>query len=217
VQCGVRVYKKRITDSPADDGHVEATAGFWVALGDALSKLPAAIIRGPLFQDSTLDKFPWLARVLVWPVIKPLFMIMLGEGGDMVGTRRVSTFSPRDWENTTYVRYLVIAIASAFGGIHCIGWSFYFPSSIERILWRVTSVSITSVPIVLFLTVLLLEYDFSLSDLVSEWLVQPYFELQLFLYVLSRLVLLILPFLSLRSLPPATFHTVQWTSFIPHI
>jgi len=38
LRCGVRVYKKRITDEPVDDGYVEGTAGFWVALGDALSK-----------------------------------------------------------------------------------------------------------------------------------------------------------------------------------
>jgi len=48
VQRGVRVYKKRNTVEPVDDGHVLATAGFWVALGDELSKLPAAIINGPL-------------------------------------------------------------------------------------------------------------------------------------------------------------------------
>jgi len=38
-----------------------------------------------------------------------------------------------------------------------------------------------------------------------------------FLYILSRWVLLVLPFLCLRSLPPAAFHLVHWTSFIPHV
>jgi hypothetical protein len=54
VQCGVRVYEKRRTDEPMDDGHVEATAGFWVALGDALSRLPAAIVHGPVARDTIL-------------------------------------------------------------------------------------------------------------------------------------------------------------------
>ena len=52
VQRGVRVYKKRITEEPVDDGDVEATVGFWVALGDALSELPAAIVRGPLYRTT---------------------------------------------------------------------------------------------------------------------------------------------------------------------
>ncbi|KAH9954193.1 hypothetical protein BC827DRAFT_1386908 [Russula dissimulans] len=69
VQCGVRVYKKR-PDSHVDDGHVSATAGFWVALGDALSKLPAAsaIYEYPE-QDIVFDWdiWPWPARVLTWP------------------------------------------------------------------------------------------------------------------------------------------------------
>ncbi|KAH9959071.1 hypothetical protein BC827DRAFT_526503 [Russula dissimulans] len=86
VQCGVRVYKKRRTDEPVEDGHVEATVGFWVALGDALSKLPAAIVHGPLVEDSTLESegWPWAARVLVWPVIKPLD-ILRGGYRDKVG------------------------------------------------------------------------------------------------------------------------------------
>ncbi|KAH9957252.1 hypothetical protein BC827DRAFT_1227272 [Russula dissimulans] len=41
--------------------------------------------------------------------------------------------------------------------------------------------------------------------------------LPFFLYILSRLVLLILTFITLRSLTPETYYTVHWTSFIPHI
>ncbi|KAH9959108.1 hypothetical protein BC827DRAFT_1269111 [Russula dissimulans] len=91
VQCGVRVYKKRITDSPVDDGHVEITAGFWVALGDALSKLPAAIVHGPLKED--FDDWLWLARVLAWPILKPFFII-IGEN-DTVDGKRFCTFYPQ--------------------------------------------------------------------------------------------------------------------------
>ncbi|KAH9957224.1 hypothetical protein BC827DRAFT_1270426 [Russula dissimulans] len=44
VQYGVRVYKKRITDSPVEDGDVIAAAGFWVTLGNELLMLPAVIV-----------------------------------------------------------------------------------------------------------------------------------------------------------------------------
>jgi hypothetical protein len=71
VQRGVRVYKKRTTPDPIDDEDVEATIGFWSALRDALSDLPAAIGRGPVFGDTDFDDMPWLVRVLLWPLYKP--------------------------------------------------------------------------------------------------------------------------------------------------
>jgi len=227
VQCGVRVYKKRTTEEPVDDGHVLATAGFWVALGDALSKLPVTIVHGPLAKDAPfdLDERPWPVRVLAWPVVKS-FEIIVGGFGDVVG-KRVGMFYPCTWKEywtDTWPLVMVIAvIASAFGGIHCIAWSFTFPTITEKILWRVASISITSVPIALFLPVFLLDCD-SLDDfrdlfkhLVPDQTLLYYGVPQIVLYILSRLVLLILPFLTLRSLPPTAYHTVDWTSFIPHI
>ena len=40
-------------------------------------------------------------------------------------------------------------IATIFGGIHCVAWSFQFPSHTEQLLWRIASLSITCVPTVL--------------------------------------------------------------------
>ncbi|KAH9952480.1 hypothetical protein BC827DRAFT_1372206 [Russula dissimulans] len=162
VQCGVRVYRQRMTDPPVDDGYVIPTDGFWAALGSALSKLPAAIVHGPFKED---NDGPWLFQDL----------------------HVLSCKWNKDQTNGWAFIILIAGIASAFGGIHCIGWSFTFPSGTERTLWRVASISITSIPI-------------AGSYLYS-----------------CRLVLLILAFLCLRSLPPATYYTVQWTSFIPHI
>jgi len=91
--------------------------------------------------------------ILFWSVERP-FKILIGEdfGKDSEDLKRVNTFYPGEWVRSSFREgLLVIAIASAFGGIHCIGWSFTFLSSTERTLWRVASVSITSVPIGLFL------------------------------------------------------------------
>jgi len=217
VQCGTRVYKKRTTGEDGDDGHVEDTVGFWAALRDALSNLPAAIVRGPF----EWEEVPWLARIVGWPIMKPLF-IMIGEDDDKMGEMRVTTFYPRKWEDTTVTlrAFLVIVVASAFGGIHCIGWSFTFPSSTERTLWRVAAVSITSVPITLLLPIYLADLIPYASEHV-EHVVLPIVVflcgLQLLLYILSRLTLLILPFLCLRSLSPEVYHVVHWTSLIPHV
>jgi len=222
VQCGVRVYKKRITDSPVDDGHVEATTGFWVALGDALLKFPAAIVRGPSTGAVTL---PWLLRIVTWLLLKPTHIIF-GIIDPNPSEKRVDTFYPRWYDQSQpYIPmwpffFVIVGIASAFGGIHCIGWPFTFPSNTERALWRVASISITSIPIILSLIVVLsvtLGDSFSRLLHAPKWILQYLNRLQLFIYVLSRLVLLILAFLTLRLLPPAAYHAVRWTSFIPHL
>jgi len=213
VQRGVRVYKKRITAEDTDDGEVEAGVGFWGALGNALSDIPGVIIRGP---DSTLstDTAPaWLVRVFLWLLFRPLHPLL----GDYLSEeleKRVDTFHPATWVSGSEKRslYFVATITLAFGGIHCIGWSFTFPSSTEQILWRVASLSITSVPIV----VILLGVTGDNLPFIDFWAGIPLLLL-IFLYILGRLVLLVLPLLSLRSLPPAAFRVVQWTSFIPHV
>jgi hypothetical protein len=147
VQRGVRVYKKRMTEETVDDGDVEATVGFWGALGGALSDLPAAIVRGPYVNKVDFDS--WLARVLTWPLLKP-FNIMFPSGVNEEHEKRLDTFYPAKWaeESEVVSILIVIVITVAFGGIHCIGWSFTFPSSMERTFWRFASLSITCVPVV---------------------------------------------------------------------
>lgn len=106
-------------------------------------------------------------------------------------------------------------IAIGFGGIHCLAWSFEFPSHLERLLWRSASLTITCAPVLLAIHPL--------------WLWGPkvynVFDVILFLiyvgagfsYLLSRLLLLVLPFLCLRSLPAEAYQNVQWTRFVPGI
>jgi len=217
VQRGVRVYKKRRTEETVDDGDVEITVGFWTALEDAVLDLPAAIVRGPsLFSD---DYDSWLARVLAWPLFKPL-AIMISYHGDE-DEKRVDTFYPDKWVTASeYLSYsLVVIITFAFGGIHCLGWSFNFLSSIERTLWRAASLLITGFPILIVpLGVLGQRVDeIILKERFGDCCLSITFGLPLLLYVLSRLALLILPLLSLRSLPPAAFQVVHWTSIIPHV
>jgi len=51
-----------------------------------------------------------------------------------------------------YVPFALVVFASAFGSIHCLGWSFTFPSSTERTLWRFASVFVVGVSITLSLS-----------------------------------------------------------------
>jgi len=211
VQRGVRVYKKRETEEPVDDGDVETTVGFWVAFRDVLSDLPAAIVRGPLADK--FDDVPWPFRVLCWSVLKPFHIIMVrGEDQTNEDLKRVDTFYPDRWVRAFFAASSVTPMASTFGGIHCIGWSFTFPSHSEQTLWRVASVSITCIPIIYILLT-----SVGYKSAILEYGVGAFLVPQLFFYTFCRLVLLVLPLLCLRSLPLAAYHVVRWTSFIPHV
>lgn len=51
-----------------------------------------------------------------------------------------------------YFRMVVFALFGiVFGGIHCAGWNFKFPTLIEQHLWRSTSLMITVIPLVVAL------------------------------------------------------------------
>jgi hypothetical protein len=114
-------------------------------------------------------------------------------------------------------------IAMIFGAIHCIAWSFSFPTRTEQILWRVCSITITSVPVIcLTLLVVLLFFDVDYSGrshVDPVWAVVYYIGVPtpLLAYIIARVVLLTQAFMTLRLLPADAYQTVHWTTFIPHI
>ena len=129
---------------------------------------------------------------------------------------------PRFWANSTggdfaIADLIMLGVGICFGAIHCIAWGFSFPMHMELLIWRVSSVAITTVPVYMPLMYGLgfwLEHtDFSTVANIAF--------LSLFLagilYVIARVFTLVLALTSLRDLPPGAFDTVHWTTFIPHI
>jgi len=215
---GVRVYKKMRTRLPVDDGYAEATVGFWAALLDALFGLPAAVVRGPRRREHEREQW-WLYRVVVWPIRN--FIQLMGFGDyesyrEYWDSKRISPFYPDEWVETKFDAWsfvFSIAIACAFGGIHCIGWSFAFPTNMERTLWRVASLSIAVLPYAICLLLFCTPQEelLRITCCMMTWI------LLVFFYIFCRLALLVLPFVCLRSLPPEVYHVVRWTSFVPHV
>ena len=39
----------------------------------------------------------------------------------------------------------------------------------------------------------------------------------IFLYIIARIILFVLPFMALRALPPGAYVQLNWVSFLPHI
>ena len=120
--------------------------------------------------------------------------------------------------------FVVTLIATIFGAIHSIAWSFQFPSPTEQLLWRISSLAITSAPVLILgfslnLTIELLPDDCCICVMGGIMMFFSFLGLIALsiLYILARVTLLVLAFTSLRSLPPNTYRTVNWTTFIPHI
>lgn len=114
-----------------------------------------------------------------------------------------------------------------FGMIHCLGWNFLFPKHAEQILWRVASIGI---PVIFSAILGLIRLPRLLAGLpllpglidnLEKFMMKAtgsYIAIYIvFYYVPTRVMVIVLMILSLRSLPPGTYDTVAWSEFIPHV
>ncbi|KIM28231.1 hypothetical protein M408DRAFT_50101, partial [Serendipita vermifera MAFF 305830] len=114
-------------------------------------------------------------------------------------------------------------LGAAFGAIHYISWSSEFPSRAELLLWRVSCAAMVAVPFIVAIICAYWAAEQRVKSEYIEWLEYIaytfviLFVLSAWLYIAGRMATLVIAFISLRSLPPATFMTVDWTTFIPHI
>ena len=122
---------------------------------------------------------------------------------------------------------LTSIVAVLFGGIHCAGWNFPFPSHAELIIWRVSSLIILVVPFTIAL--LGVEVDTIVTDLdegdesfnlLKEIIGLITLLVILFggvIYVLARLTLFVEAFIALRHLPTGAYAVVEWTALLLHM
>ena len=129
---------------------------------------------------------------------------------------------PRFWANSTMNSVLiadiiVLGVGICFGAIHCIAWGFPFPTHAELLMWRMSSVAITAVPVyiplMMGLAAWLAEMDFDTVANIFGYSIIPVG----LLYIIARAVTLVLALTSLRDLPLGALDTVHWTTFIPHV
>ena len=103
----------------------------------------------PLAQDTEETRrcgwswsYLWVPLEAAWDVIWTLISLIRYEhGGDtffVVGEQKDDKSHVQLWA--------LVLVALIFGGIHCIGWSFHFPSHAEQLLWRMSSIAITANP-----------------------------------------------------------------------
>jgi hypothetical protein len=126
----------------------------------------------------------------------------------------VPTFYAPSTDSLNRARLIGLGIGVLFGGIHCIAWSFKFPSVAEQFMWRISAVNVTVIPIIIATPVILIIAGFSnASRIITRYTFIPF----MVVYATSRVALLILPLIALRSLPPASLVEFKWSAFIPHI
>ncbi|KAK0432185.1 hypothetical protein EV421DRAFT_1510428 [Armillaria borealis] len=141
----------------------------------------------------------------------------------------------------TWQRFVItVSVGSLFGVFHCAAWSFYFPTHTEMILWRFSSVAVvlgllagSHLPGAYLIThghalawmwrhVRPMDPQFLKRDpwgnsVFAEFILTVISCAGIISYIIGRTGLVVLAFIQLRSLPPLAFHTVQWTTHIPHI
>ena len=142
-----------------------------------------------------------------------------------VGDMKIPTFyaekgQPESAGEAVAYFFCMPVVGGVFGGIHCAGWFFDFPSSAEAMLWRVSSAVLTGIAFllpILFIFATVLFRDLIDRTNQRESFTMVIFSIFLLGYLVSRLLLLVEAFISLRHLTPGMLALVKWTSFIPHI
>ena len=192
---------------------------------------PVRVFRKSDPNTATDDDQPRRSRPIEWKLslkvigesLKTLCqLIVAGEGEkvDMSRKDRVPMFwaDDRSGDHFAIADFTVLGIGVCFGAIHCIAWHFSFPTPTELLMWRISSVAITAVPVYIPLMM-------GLGFLLSNTDFDTFGDAVLYfgpssggiLYIIARAVTLILAFTSLRDLPPGAYQTVHWTTFIPHV
>ncbi|GJJ06785.1 hypothetical protein Clacol_000981 [Clathrus columnatus] len=113
-----------------------------------------------------------------------------------------------------------VLIAAVFGGIHLFAWNYEFPTRVELWLWRVSALSIVGIPLIVLISLIVLE-RLLIGDSTPEWILvlstMYFLPTIVLLYIIARIVILILSIISLRKLPVGTLSNVHWLTFVPHI
>ncbi|KAK0239705.1 hypothetical protein EDD85DRAFT_949543 [Armillaria nabsnona] len=141
-------------------------------------------------------------------------------------------------DNASQRFVITVSVGSLFGALHCIAWSFYFPSHAEMVLWRFSCLAaLVGLPTASTIAVYALmqnwehptwqwnvlrlllgsKPDSSTQETFWAYALSFISAVGAVTYIVARVFLIVLAFMQLRSLPESAFHTVTWTTYIPHI
>jgi len=230
VRCAVRVYLKSAEES-SNRTISEARKQRDTSRSNTLMQ-PATKKDGFLksFRSSferRRNKHGLMALILDTLVLTPVntvFGPLLDMGQDETpipdeDVTRVPTFYSPPADASILV---MIGVAVLFGAIHFISWPSTFPTAAERWLWRVSTILITAGP---FLMVFSTAIGETVDETETDTILMRILSISAFsmvgtlmvVYIISRIILLILPLILLRDLPPKALLELKWSEFFPHI
>lgn len=90
------------------------------------------------------------------------------------GATRVPTFYAMTFKRDRFTWALVVSIllGTAFGGMHCLGWRSPFPTNEERILFKVSSIILTCMPLYTLISCIIMDSPHQLLWAVGWFLVR---------------------------------------------
>jgi hypothetical protein len=120
---------------------------------------------------------------------------------------------------------LVAIPTAAFGTFHLIGWNFDFPTRVEQLLWRGVCLGGGTVLAIgcAVEAASIIQHNYTTTSLTNlngyklRWPANLMFFIPGFLYVSSRIIVIVEVAITLRALPQACYSTVQWTELFPHV
>ena len=141
--------------------------------------------------------------------------------------------------------FVLFTVIMAYCCLHFIAWKFFFPTHVERILWRVGCITIVATTFIFLACesyqdghrlgrwqrwylkmfpknpVHLARVD-TMEKKRREMEFVPFWEVVIMspvtmIYTLARTYIIVEVFVSLRSLPSGAFNSVNWSNFIPHV
>lgn len=144
----------------------------------------------------------------------------------------IDTVPPRGLKTADVIYGLIFTII--YFSLHLVGWRFNFPSAAERMLWRISSLTLLGLLIVYLL-------GFAFGTIMAKRLAKVWFNNDkvttllgmarllsrraallihgpvIAVYILARSYVIVEGFLSLRALPATAFASVNWSNFVPHL
>lgn len=139
--------------------------------------------------------------------------------------------APYDPESA-FISAIAMFLASCYGGLHCLAWSFARLTYAETIMWRFSSLVICIAPMISCITFLVATW-FShifympsllyrvvrciLLNILTPFHNHIYIPVLLPCYIIARFILIGLAFAQLRSLPQSAHRSVNWSKFLPHV
>ena len=125
-----------------------------------------------------------------------------------------------------------LTICMFYGAAHATAWNFLFPTSTERLLWRIACVDTIAgvISLLAVFSVVVFYHEHGLKLLKKSFLTREPGIISILyrvviiigllnfpFFLASRLYIIIETFISLRHVQLGVYQTVDWTNYIPHL